>query len=420
MPKLLIIADDLTGALDTGVKFAKTGMSVMVSCDWENVKIKNSLDVLVLCVSTRHASAEGAYQLIRYITEDYKDRFSIIMKKTDSGMRGNIGAELQAVIDGCEEQILAFLPALPEMNRTTMGGIQYIDGVPVSKSVFGRDPFEPVREDDISKLLKQQCSARTEVIPAGHVINTLSENKTILIVDSTSDSDMQKAAAQILADGRIRLLAGCSGLAKALAGELGAGKTEKTDQNDQALLVMCGSVNSISTKQLDYAEKKGFDRFRLPMDFLLSNTPVNDEMHRNVTEPLMEACRSKKLIMIDTLPPDRDYVLPQELELHRQQIASRLGELIKTILDYNLSLRILVIGGDTLQALMEAVHSTVISPICEPEQGVVLSCLRYKTKNYQILSKSGGFGEEDLLLRLLNCIDTDKQHKEEQNVCKKV
>ena len=71
---------------------------------------------------------------------------TIFYKKTDSALRGNIGAELSAALDGSGAGVLSFLPAFPRMNRTTAAGIHYIDGIPAAKSVFGQDPFNPVKE----------------------------------------------------------------------------------------------------------------------------------------------------------------------------------------------------------------------------------------------------------------------------------
>ena len=60
MPKLLIIADDLTGALDTGVKFAEAGLKTAVSTRCESCLADTSSDVAVLCADTRHLSGEEA------------------------------------------------------------------------------------------------------------------------------------------------------------------------------------------------------------------------------------------------------------------------------------------------------------------------------------------------------------------------
>ena len=97
MPRLLIIADDLTGALDTGVKFSEAGLSTMVSTRWQDAPAPDA-DIAVLCADTRHLPSEQAYRVIRTIVEQNRKDFPLIMKKTDSGLRGNIGAELQGVM----------------------------------------------------------------------------------------------------------------------------------------------------------------------------------------------------------------------------------------------------------------------------------------------------------------------------------
>ena len=62
--------------------------------------------------------------------------------------------------------------------------------------------------------------------------------------------------------------------------------------------------------------------------------------------------------------------------------------------------RILIIGGDTLLALMDELNCAAITPLCEPDRGVVLFELEYAGETRRIMSKSGGFGAEDLLTRL--------------------
>lgn len=79
-----------------------------------------------------------------------------IYKKTDSALRGNIGAELGALLRASGEQALPFLPAYPQIGRCTREGVHYIDGQPVAQSVFGIDPFEPVRHSRVADLIGVQ------------------------------------------------------------------------------------------------------------------------------------------------------------------------------------------------------------------------------------------------------------------------
>ena len=400
MPKLLIIADDLTGALDTGVKFSEAGLTTVVSTRCESCPADTSADVAVLCADTRHLSGEEAYRVIRSIVETNRDRFPLLMKKTDSGLRGNIGAELQAFLDGTGESRLAFLPALPEMRRVTRGGVQYIDGVPVSKSVFGRDPFDPVLDDDISVLLSRQCSVPTRVISREEAGSSLRDTggPVIRIYDAETSEDMRRAVSLILSDGKTRLLAGCAGLAQALAGELsGSAAAPGRPSGDDPLLVVCGSVNNVSARQLDYAESRGFERVHLPMEFLLGD---GDDP---ILGTIAKKCSAPVPLMLDTFTTAEEAsanISPEELEDRRQRISRRLGRLIRELMNCGVHRRILIIGGDTLLALMDELNCAAITPLCEPDRGVVLFELEYAGETRRIMSKSGGFGAEDLLTRL--------------------
>ncbi|MBQ5349777.1 MAG: four-carbon acid sugar kinase family protein [Oscillospiraceae bacterium] len=400
MPKLLIIADDLTGALDTGVKFAEAGLKTAVSTRCENCLADTAADVAVLCADTRHLPGEEAYREIRSIVEANLDRFPLLMKKTDSGLRGNIGAELRAFLDGTGENALAFLPALPEMRRVTRGGVQYIDGVPVSKSVFGLDPFEPVLDDDISVLLGRQCSVPTRVIARDEASRseTDGDGPVIRIYDAETSDDMRASVSRILADGRTRLLAGCAGLAQALARELSDSSSapEKDDERGP-LLVVCGSVNGVSARQLDYAESRGFERIHLPMEFLLG------EGADPILETIAQKCAAPVPLLLDTFTTAEEAsanISPEELEDRRKRISRRLGGLIRDLMNCGVHRRILIIGGDTLLALMDELDCAEITPLCEPDRGVVLFELEYAGETRRIMSKSGGFGSEDLLTRL--------------------
>lgn len=62
MIRLLIIADDLTGALDTGVQFAASGAATRVVTDinYDYSKAEEEVKVLVMDAETRHLKAREA------------------------------------------------------------------------------------------------------------------------------------------------------------------------------------------------------------------------------------------------------------------------------------------------------------------------------------------------------------------------
>lgn len=85
-------------------------------------------------------------------------KIPFIYKKVDSALRGNISAEIKAVLDASQTTAIPFLPAYPEMNRVLINGDLYIDQVLVSQSVFAKDPYEPVIESNVLRRLKKEAN----------------------------------------------------------------------------------------------------------------------------------------------------------------------------------------------------------------------------------------------------------------------
>ena len=89
-----------------------------------------------------------------------------------------------------------------------------------------------------------------------------------------------------------------------------------------------------------------------------------------------------------------------DLEGMRQRISGVMGSLLKTFLEDGLEATWMVTGGDTLMAFMELADLHELTPICEYLPGVVLASVKIEGKTVYLLTKSGGFGEQTLLLDL--------------------
>ena len=169
MIRLFIIADDFTGALDTGVQLAAQGACtrVITRPDADLSAVAPEVEVLVLDAETRHLSPEAAAAIVGgAVRSAVRLGVPYIYKKTDSALRGNIGAELTAVLreSGCRQ--LPFLPAFPQIGRCTRGGVHYIGDTPVAGSVFGQDPFEPVTRSCVAELIAHQSDVPVRSLPA--------------------------------------------------------------------------------------------------------------------------------------------------------------------------------------------------------------------------------------------------------------
>ncbi len=158
MLKLLMITDDFTGALDTGIQFTKQGVKIQIAVEQnpENISVSENTQVLVIDLETRPLAGQQAYETVKNIMLwAKKQNIEYIYKKTDSALRGNVGTELKAVAD-VYNQCVYFIPAFPKIGRVTRNGKHYIDNVPLSETAFAKDPFEPVKHSHIKDIITKE------------------------------------------------------------------------------------------------------------------------------------------------------------------------------------------------------------------------------------------------------------------------
>lgn len=406
MIRLLIIADDFTGALDTGIQFQgkHTALRFGQKPDSYLKGLAPDTQVLIVDAETRHLPPKEAGTVVGRIAADaVAAGVACIYKKTDSGLRGNIGAELAAVLEHSPEPVLHFIPALPQLNRITQNGVQYINGQEVTESVFGRDPFEPVKQSRVADIIAQQTS-----VPVTSVSSVEAAWKGIAVYDAATVPDLEKIARDLKESGQFRLLAGCAGFAQMLPELLGIAVTATPPPKlPRKLVTICGSINPITLAQMDAAEDAGTHRIRLTVQQKLNDGWLGSEQwHRDVSE--MEALLRQKnntIVECDGLGDAEGLSacrrkLGLSLPQMRCQISETMGLLLKTFLEDGLEAIWMVTGGDTLMAFMHLAELHEMTPICEYTPGVVLASVCMNGKPVYLLTKSGGFGEECLLLDL--------------------
>lgn len=413
MIRLLVIADDFTGGLDTGVQFAGRGIPTCVLTEPEAdfAAEAGACEVLVVVAETRHLTAKEAYEtVLRAARKGVELGAAHIYKKTDSALRGNIGAELTAVKDAAGAALMPFVPALPAMNRVTRGGIQYIDGVPVAESVFGRDPFEPVKESDIPRLIALQSDTPAFLVKAEEIAG----KSGIGVLDAESTEDLEHIAGKLRDVPGLRVSAGCAGFAAMLPGLLGlaARKAPEAPRLASGLFVLCGSVNPITQRQLDRGEEQGFTRIHIAPE-----AKLHPEFFRTPEGKALLAQWKKKMAespwMIldanDTDPANRETAERARMEGFttedvRQRISESMGIILSEMMDPPAERTLLITGGDTLLKSMNRMKIRRMVPLAEAAPGCVLSRVAYKGRDWPVITKSGGFGQETLLQDLKDLI----------------
>lgn len=383
MIKLFIIADDFTGALDTGVQFAAHGASTRVVTRLECNLASEDVDVLVLDAETRHLPPTDAYWVVREAVLAARG-VPYVYKKTDSVLRGNIGAELAAAMDARGVEGMPFIPELPSMGRVAREGIYYVGGVPVSKSPLGQDPFDPVTTSDIRALITRQTDRTVSIRELG--VNTKASFSGIVAYDAETDEDLVRIGRELGLE-RLHLSAGCAGFAAVLAEMLEfTGTAPNISSVPRAFFMICGSVNPVTRVQVAKAIEAGFTRIWMGDESAL-NGPMTSRMILDANQQI-----------------EKPAILPGGDE-ERLRILTELTSAAKGFLDRGLDATLMCVGGDTLMALMKAVGVSTLTPLCEVTKGVVLTSFDYAPpgsglRTYYILSKSGGFGEPDLLRQL--------------------
>ncbi|MBQ6451517.1 MAG: four-carbon acid sugar kinase family protein [Solobacterium sp.] len=390
--KLLILADDLTGALDSGVQLSRKGDKVLIRTDIHHVFENTDADVLVVDTETRHIPAEDAYRIVYDLVKGaLAAGINRIYKKTDSGLRGNVGAELTAVLDATGEKRLAFVPAWPKMNRTTKNGIHYVNGVPLAESIFASDVIDPVTESSIDKLIHLQSDMEVTLHKDGQ------NEQGIVVYDCTSDEELTKICGELFTgDEKYQLAAGCAGLLEKYPTQAETCRTEKEEVKlGRELLVLSGSMNDVTRKQLENAERNGAYRVHVPMPKIISGTWTQAEIDQFTEDFLKQA--DTPVAVIDTMTDLGDI---SQCRNPAEAIACYMGRTAKSLIEHGMDKTFMIIGGDTLQGFIRELGITALEPVREMAPGIVLAKYRHNDKIHYLITKSGGFGTEDQLTEI--------------------
>ena len=378
MERVLVLADDLTGALEVGAKFAATGMSVRAVAG-SGFPVNNLQEefVLVIDSETRHMVPEQARRRVFELARAGRDAgFQWVYKKTDSTLRGNIASEICALSDVFPDCPLLYVPAYPKKGRTVRAGILYVEGVPVAETSFGADELNPVRVSHIPTLLFAGCRKRVFSISAGGLGASLEAG--VYVCDGETDSDLEAAAAKFVQLSiPFRIAAGPAGFVDALARFIDLPRTAPPRlPRLSRVLVVNGSRNDVSIRQIRYAR-----------EHILTA--------RDSTEAAI-AANTSGWVILDTAESE-----PEPVNFGR-----RLAQIVRDILEQVRLDAIAVFGGDTAYAILELMGRPDLQPVGEVLEGVPVSAVRRKAAGLKgdgflyLISKAGGFGPVDVVCRM--------------------
>lgn len=413
--RLLVIADDFTGSIDTGVQLAKAGVAASVYAfeDEESLwEMGGGREVAVVVnTESRHLSAEDAYLRVTQVVECFSGSGQLCLyKKTDSTLRGNIGAELSAALRACGARRLVFAPALPALGRTTKNGVQYVKGVPLAETEFAHDPFNPVQRSRVADIIAQQ----TEIPVAEFTADSLKadgDGPCILLANAETQADLMRIGTQVRRADALECLAGCAGFAEVLPALLEIRPQEiSCPHAGPGRLLVCGSVHPMAEQQCNEAVRScGYEPFEVAArDLVLQKTTVRSTF-LSMRSRLLGG--GKALLRVqggrDGLAESRS--LGAELEIPAEEVSKRialgLGAIAAELMENPFAGTLTVFGGDTLQGVSQMLKIQRIAPIREIATGVVMSLAESKRRQFLVVTKAGAFGERDVVQQIDGFLD---------------
>ncbi|MEX2222342.1 MAG: four-carbon acid sugar kinase family protein [Candidatus Rokuibacteriota bacterium] len=378
-----IIADDLTGACDTGCLFAGSGpVGVVV----EPVLPSADRPVIAVDTESRPLAPDEAARVVRAVAARLKPRLGgVVFKKIDSTLRGAVGAELTALLEGGPFAGALVCPAFPAQRRVVRHGRLLVDSVPVHESPFGRDPAFRAATSEIAALL----AAGAPVVPLGlddvragreKIAHILEQHRgAIVAADAETDADLASLA-EALGAVPGTLAAGSAGLGRALSRALGLAGPAVTLPPGAARLVVVGSLHPASRAQLGALTRAG-----------MAGVTADGDGHTDEATAVAALAGGRPAFVASvTAPAARDAVA--------RQVAQAAGRVIERASPD----LVMVTGGETAYALIQALRPDRFDLLGAPADGLALGRLTLAGgRQIPLLTKAGGFGAAGFFSSLL-------------------
>lgn len=212
----LVVADDLTGAMDAGHEFAARGYPTTVAV---HADATPETTILVVNTNSRYLSSDDAREVVTRAVTVHPA--TVVYKKIDSTLRGNLAVEIGAALEASDADCALVAPAFPANGRTTACGYHLVHGALVTDTPAGRDDDRPVRSPHLPTLLDdaerpvQHLGVETIARGDSAVRETLDESSgSIVACDALCDAHLAALANGAARSDTTTLCVGSAGLAR--------------------------------------------------------------------------------------------------------------------------------------------------------------------------------------------------------------
>lgn len=412
MKKVLVVADDITGADDIGLMYYNSGHpAVLYPFPSAEKAAFGDCSKLVVDTDSRFVKPQEAYDRVYRTVRRFAGEADQFFSKQCSVFRGNIGAEFDATLDASGENFAPVVLGFPDNGRTTVDGIHYVYGVKLEDSQFRNDPVNPMRESDLCKILSAQTKRPVSSVnwreyekgeaSLREVLQQKKQQGGYAIFDVRDNRDLSLLGTVLKEE---RVICGSSAIAYYLGLQEPAetGAVRFGPASLRKVLCIAGSLTPQTAAQLAFAEKMGYPVLTLQTTELFS--PERKQAEKTRLKQAYDAVGNGEMVVIRTCADS--HLIEETKALAAQQglsapeaataVSDALAALAHELAEENGIRNLIVCGGDTSASFCRwfGVGGMRVGPEIEP--GVSL-CASMETPDLHFVLKSGSFGSEAFL-----------------------
>jgi uncharacterized protein YgbK (DUF1537 family) len=400
--RILIIADDLSGAADCAIGFASAGLQTVVTLDPLNDKA--DAQVIAADTDTRRLSPERAAERTVAAFKALHQPGQRLYKKIDSTLRGNWAAEVAALQPLAGLAIVA--PAFPATGRTLRGGRVFVNGQPLETTdTWKLENADRPADVEVMLIAAGLSTAKLDLDTlrgnenalAQHIIEVARSGTQALIVDAQTEDDLLTLARLTASMEQPLFWIGSGGLAREIAGlpdfsETGftAIEPDAVEKSQAPILILVGSLSGVCDRQCALLkERGGVSELVVPPEVLRQGTTHVDwaTWQARIGEQLDGW--SDLLLRIgrdEAFDPQEGAQLSTLLAVLVEPHFAKIGGLIAT-------------GGETARAILTTVGIDSLQLLTEIEAGVAFARPTVSRQGHRpgIVTKAGAFGTDHAL-----------------------
>lgn len=354
--RVAVLADDLTGAADAAAPFAVRGLRVAVTL---TASPPVDADVLGLVTDTRWRAGSEATQRVRDAVRVARSWCpDLLFLKIDSTLRGRVREDVTAALHAWDGPAAAFgTPAFPGQGRVVRDGALVVHGETTVARVGDRFP-EAVR-----------------------------------VADAETDGDLLAVATRIVAAGAVAV--GSGGLGRALAEVLAPASSPPSapPAPASAVLVVAGTTHPVTLAQVETLVAAGAQHVVL--------RPARPE----AVDAVVAALRAGRRVVVtcDVHPGPEPHLKPDTAEA--VEVARTLATTVSQLVDAVPGVGLVLTGGATALAVATALGASELRVLSEAAEGLPLGELVVGDRRVPVVTKSGGFGQQDALGRAAQALE---------------